>query len=160
MAIDPKFIGRSYGPYVYEAGAAKMREFAFAISGGVPSHGFTGSGAPEGLNPLLWDSAAAKAGPYGALVGFPTFPVAFAIAPFGQAVADPELGINLLLLVHGEQEFEFFEVIRPGDVLTTTGVITDIFHKAKKDFVIVTTETKNQHGRPVVKGTWTAVIRG
>lgn len=159
MALDPKFIGKKYGPTTYVVGAEKLREFAYAISGGVPSMGFTGTGAPKGLHPWLHDDAAAKDSPYGGIVGLPNFAVVFSIAPFGLCVTDPELGLNLLMLVHGEQEFEFFEPIRPGDVLTSTGTITELFSKGGKDFVILSTESKNQKGQLVVKGTWTAVIR-
>lgn len=158
MAIDPKFIGKSYGPTKYVVGLEKMREFAYAVGGGVPSSGF-GAGAPDGLNPLLWDEAAAEKGPHKAPIAFPTFPVTFAMNPFVAAVSDPQLGINLLMLVHGEQDFELFDVIRPGDVMTTTGKITQIFEKAGKDFVVVETESRNQTGKLVVRGTWTAVIR-
>jgi acyl dehydratase len=160
MPLDKKFIGRRYGPFVYEAGLEKMREFAYAVGGGVPSTGFSARGAPEGLHPWLHDEAAAKDSPWGAVVAMPNFAVTFAIAPFGKACADPELQVNLLRLVHGEQEFEFHEVVRPGDRLTTVGSITDITAKRNLDFLEVTTETHNQHGRLVVRGRWTAVIRG
>src|SRR3954463_14887952 len=109
MPIDKKYIGKTYGPTTYVIGAEKLKEFAYAISGGVPSMAFTGTGAPAGLNPLLYDLEAAKQGPYGDLIGLPNFAVVFAIAPFGQAVTDPDLGIDLSRLVHGEQELELFD---------------------------------------------------
>lgn len=158
MAIDPKHVGRTYGPYRYEIGLEKMREFAFAISGGVPSRGF-GGGPPPGLSPLLWDEEAAKKGPHGGIIAFPTFAVTFAIEPFAKALLDPELKVNFLRLVHGEQDFEFLEVMRPGDVMTTTGEITRLYEKSNLEFFVMTTESKNQHGRVAVWGTWTAVIR-
>lgn len=158
MPIDPRFIGKKYGPVKYVVGLEKMREFAYAVGGGVPSSAW-GPSVPRGLNPLLWDEKAAQDGPYGQPIAFPTFPVTFAMAPFGMAILDPELGINLLLLVHGEQEFELFEVIRPGDVMSTEGTITQAFDKAGKDFLVVVTESRNQTGKLVVRGTWTAVIR-
>jgi acyl dehydratase len=105
------------------------------------------------------DEAAGQAGPYGQVIGFPTFAVVFAIAPFGAAVTDPDLGVDLLKLVHGEQEFEFLEPMRPGDRMTTTGKIQETFTKAGMTFLVVTTESKNQHGKMAVRGTWTAVIR-
>jgi acyl dehydratase len=160
MALDPKFIGRSYGPFTYQAGAEKMREFAWAVGGTVPSMGFSSIGAPEGLHPWLHDHEAAQRSPWGSIVAMPNFAVVFAIAPFGKACNDPELGIDLLRLVHGEQEFEFFEPVRPGDVLTTRGSITDIYSKAGKDFLVVGSESHNQRGGLTVKGLWTAVIRG
>ncbi len=158
MAIDKKFIGKKYGPTTYQVGVEKLREFAYAISGGVPSHGWGGT-APAGLHPWLHDAQAAKASPTGGIVGFPGFAVTFAIAPFHQAVTDREIGINLLMLVHGEQEFEFEEPIKPGDVMTTTGEIVEIYEKANMDFFVVTTESKNQQGKVAVKGRWMAVIR-
>ena len=160
MALDKRFIGREYGPFVYEAGLEKMREFAFAVAGGVPSTGYSAKGPPEGLHPYLHDEAAAKASGYGAVIALPSFAVTFAIAPFGRACADPELALNLLRLVHGEQSFEFFEVVRPGDRLTTTGKITDITTKRTLDFLTVTTQTRNQRDALVVQAKWTAIIRG
>jgi acyl dehydratase len=94
------------------------------------------------------------------VIGFPTFAVTFAIAPFAKACSDPELALNLLRLVHGEQQFEFFEVVRPGDKLATNGKITDITTKRSLDFLTVTTETVNQTGALVVRAKWTAIIRG
>lgn len=160
MALDKRFIGREYGPFVYEAGLEKMREFAYAVGGSIPSTGYSATGAPESLHPYLHDEAAARASPYGSVIGFPSFAVTFAIAPFGKACSDPELALNLLRLVHGEQSFEFFEVVRSGDRLTTNGKITDILTKRSLDFLTVTTETKNQHGALVVRAKWTAIIRG
>lgn len=158
MAIDPKHIGKKYGPYRYEMGLEKMREFANAVGGGVPSFGFSGGYAPE-LHPYLYDPKAAKEGPYGTVIAAPTFCVNFAIAPFATAVTDPQLEIDLLKLVHGEQEFELFDVLRPGDVIDTTGTITQIFEKTGKDFLVMVTESKTPEGKLLVRGTWTAVIR-
>jgi len=157
MALDPQYIGRTYGPYKYVLGLEKMREFAFAVGGSTPSLGVVQ--APEGLNPLLYDEAAAKAGPYGDVIALPTFAVTFAMAPFGEVVKDPQLGLNLRMLLHGEQEFEFGDVMKPGDVMQTTGTISEIYSRAGKDFLVVITESWNQRGKRAVKGTWTAVIR-
>jgi acyl dehydratase len=159
MALDKKFIGRKYGPFHYDAGLEKMREFALAVGGGIPSTGFSAAPAPEGLNPLLHDKAAGKASKYGSIIAMPNFAVAFAIGPFAGACTDPELKVNLLMLVHGEQEFEFFEPVKPGDVLTTTGEIAEIYGKNDLDFLVVTSTTVNQRGATVVKGRWNAVIR-
>ena len=89
----------------------------------------------------------------------PNFAVVFAAAPFGAACGDPELNINLLMLVHGEQELEFFEPIKPNDTMKTVGTISEIYAKGDKAFLIVTSQTTNQRNELVVKGKWTAVIR-
>lgn len=159
MSIDKRFIGRTYGPFTYEVGVEKLREFAYAVGGTIPSMSFSAVGPPAGLHPWLHDQRAAAASAYGSIIAMPNFAVVYAMAPFSKAVIDPDLGIDLLRLVHGEQEFEFLEVVRPGDVLSTTGTITNLFEKAAKDFLTVTTESTNQHGQAVTRATWTAVIR-
>jgi acyl dehydratase len=79
--------------------------------------------------------------------------------PFAKACSDPTLGVNVLRLVHGEQDLELVEPIRPGDVLTTTGEITRLQERGNLDFLEVSTTTRNQHGRIAVRGVWTAIIR-
>lgn len=154
------FVGRKYGPFTYEVGVEKLREFAYAVGGTVPSLSFSGVGAPEGLHPWLHDKDAGRASPYGSIVAMPNFAVVYAIAPFGKACTDPDLDVNLLMLVHGEQEFEFLEVVRPGDTISTTGEISELYSKKGLDFLTVTTESVNQHGRTVTRAKWSAVIRG
>jgi hypothetical protein len=145
MALDPKHVGTRYGPFSYVIGLEKMREYDCAIRGGVPSFG---------LSPVP-----AIPGPAREEVAFPTFCVTFAIAPFRAAVTDPALGIDLLRVVHGEQELELFEAMRAGDAIATTGEIARISSKGGKDFLTLVTESVNQRGKLVVRGTWTAVIR-
>jgi acyl dehydratase len=157
MPLEPSHVGREYGPYGYVLGAEKMREFAFAIAGGLPSSTF--GRPPPDLNPLFYDEEAARRGPYGELIAFPTFAVNFAMKPFTEALADPELEVELIRVVHGEQEFEFHEVMRAGDVMSTRGRIARIQEKGNLTFVAMHTESHNQHGRLVVTGTWTAVVR-
>ncbi len=160
MAINPAVIGRTYGPFSYVVGLEKIREFAFAVGGTVPSTGFLSFGAPEGMHPLLHDLAAGKASPYESIVAMPNFAVVFAAVPFGMACAEPDLGVDLMLLVHGEQDLEWSTVIKPGDQMATTGVITEAYSKSGKDFLVVTSQSHNQRGELVVTGRWTAVIRG
>jgi len=154
VPIDRKHLGKRYGPFRFHVGREHVRDFVAAVGGGVPGHVFS---AP----PLLFHSATYRGdGEAGAdVVAPPTFAAAFAIEPFAQACSDPELGINVLRLVHGEQEFEFVEPVRPGDVLDTTGEITHVKDRGPLDWLEVTTTTVNQHGHVVVKGVWTAIIR-
>ncbi len=79
--------------------------------------------------------------------------------PFALACSDPELGIDLLRLLHAEQEFEHGAPIRPGDELTTVGEIVEIRSRGALDFLAVRTETVNAAGERVLVGRWTAVVR-
>ncbi|HSM93746.1 MAG TPA: MaoC family dehydratase N-terminal domain-containing protein [Anaeromyxobacteraceae bacterium] len=158
MPIDRKHLGRRYGPYRFVVGVEHVRDFVAATGMGVP--GRVLGATPPGAHPWTWDEAAAAASPHGGLVAPPSFAATFAIEPFSAACMDPALGIDLQRLVHGEQEFEHQAPIRPGDVMTTTGEITDLRERGPLDFVEVTTTSVNQRGETVVRGAWTAIIRG
>jgi acyl dehydratase len=158
MAVDRAHLHRRYGPYVYGVGREDLRNFTAAVAGGIPGRAFA-SHFPEHAHPFTWDEDAARAGPHGGLVGAPGFATVFAIEPFAAAVSDPVLGLDLVRLLHGEQELEWLEPARPGDRLETVGEITRIDERGNMDVVQVTTTTTNQHGRVVVRGVWTAVIR-
>jgi acyl dehydratase len=158
MAVDPSLVGRRWGPFRYTVGLEKLREYVAAISGGAPTLGL--AGLPDDVHPVLHDEASAALGPYGSVIGFPTFAVTFAMAPFGAAMLDPALGVDLLRLVHGEQEFEFLEVLRPGDVLITRGELVEVSKRGRHEMLVVRTESINQHGKAAVRGRFTGVIRG
>src|SRR5947208_3439782 len=115
MPIDPAAKGRSYGPFRYEVGLEKVREFALAVGGGVPSSSFSAAEIPGDLQPKYLAGELAP----------PTFCVTFNIRPFAAAVRDPANRVDVLMLVHGEQAYEFLQPVRPGDVLTTMGQVTE-----------------------------------
>lgn len=157
MPIDRRHLGKRYGPYRFTVGLEHVKDFVAATGGGVPGRVF--SAPPVQFHPWTFDETAAKASPYGGVVAPPTFATTFAIQPFATACSDPELAVNVLRLVHAEQDFEFLEPIRPGDVLETIGEITGIRDRGNLDFLEVTTTTTNQHGCVVVRGVWTAIVR-
>jgi hypothetical protein len=50
--------------------------------------------------------------------------------------------------------------IQPGDTFVhQRELIARIHAKGNLTFVVMETESHNQHGRLVVKGTWTAIVR-
>ncbi|HET8734723.1 MAG TPA: MaoC family dehydratase N-terminal domain-containing protein [Anaeromyxobacteraceae bacterium] len=157
MSIDPRHVGRRYGPYRNTVCAEQIRAFAVAVAGGVPGYFASAPGNPH---PWSVDDEAARSSPHGALVAPPTFGVTFAMKPFAEACSDPELGIDLVRLLHAEQEFEHGPPVRPGDVLTTEGEIVEIRSKSSLSFLVVRTETVNDRGERVLVGRWTAVVRG
>ena len=158
MPIDPRHVGRKYGPFRYVASLEKIRDFALAVSDGVPGRIYWGA-APADAHPWFVDEAAGRASPWGSVIAPPTFCVNFAMEPFVMACADPEIGLDLVRLLHGEQEFTFHEPVRPGDELQSTGEIAEVYQKGPLDFIVVRTASRNQHGRLVVEGRWTAVVR-
>jgi len=154
VSVDRRHLGRRYGPYRFEAGRESILDFAAATGGRVPGRVF--QNAPPAASPPPHLAGGDGAGP---LLAPPSYAAVFAIQPFATACADPEIGLNVLRLVHGEQAFEFHEPVRAGDTLVTTGTITRAQERGNLDFLEVTTETVNQHGRLVVRGVWTAIVR-
>lgn len=144
MALEAKFIGREYGPLTYEIGKEKIKEYAKAI---------------KNEDPHYMDEDFAKGTKYGGIIAPPTFAVVYAGMLAEPFFFDKELDLNLFMLVHGEQEFEFFEVVRPGDVITSKGKITNIENKEKLDVVILEGESVNQRGELVSRAVFTFVIR-
>jgi len=151
-------VGRTWGPFRYVMGAEKMREYAVAISGGVPSYASTG--LPEDLHPVLHDEAAGARSPWGSMIAFPMFAVLFSIAPAQAALLDPAMEVDVFRVLHGEQEFEFREVLRPGDVLLTTGTLESHSTRGSNELFVIRTDSVNQHGRLAVRGRFTAFVRG
>ncbi len=156
--MNPAFVGRSYGPYRYAVGLEAIRDFALAVSGGVPGRV---SWAERGgdPHPFTVDEEAGAGSPWGSVVAHPTFAAVFAMQAFAAPLADPGFGADLSLLLHGEQELEILGVIRPGDVLETVGEIAEVARKSTLDVVAVVTASTNQRGEVVVRGRWTAVFR-
>jgi hypothetical protein len=77
-----------------------------------------------------------------------------------QVVADPELGINYALVVHGEQEYRWRRQVRVGDVLTAVPRIADIYAKGPNEFLVIEAEIKDHSGDTVVEARTTLLSRG
>ena len=144
MALDPKFTGKTYPPHVYEAGREKIREYAMAI---------------KNPDPHYVDEEFAKKSKYGTIIAPPTFAVLYGTRLIESIFYDREININLPMLVHGEQEYEFHEVVKAGDTITTTAQIMKIDSRERLDLMTVVMKSRNQHGRDVCTGTYTFAIR-
>jgi len=105
------------------------------------------------------DDDFAKKSKYGTIIAPPTFAVVFGAHLIEPVFTDKELNLNMAMLVHGEQELEFFEVVKAGDSITTTAKISDIKNKEKLDVISLELNSKNQHGKDVSRGTYTFVVR-
>ncbi len=143
--VDHKFIGKTYGPFRYEIGREKMKEYALAT---------------KDNRPIYIDEEFAKNTKYGDIIAMPNFAAVYGLRGAGHVLIDPELQLNLIMLVHGAQEFEWFTVVKPGDVITETGKIADIYEKGNLDFVVYEGESRNQNGELVCRAKATFIITG
>jgi acyl dehydratase len=90
----------------------------------------------------------------------PVFLVVPAFASFMEAATDPELGADLLRLVHGGEEHVIHKPVRPGDKLTITPVLESIETKDTGETFTVAVVEKNQEGDVVAEVRGTMFIRG
>jgi acyl dehydratase len=145
MTLKTDAIGKEWPPTTYEVGKEKIGEYARVL--GIES-------------PVHFDREAAKAAGYRDVVAPPMFCVVYASPAVGPAMFDPEVGMNFAAMVHGSQVFEWGEPACSGDEISTTAKVMEIFEKDGKGFYVFETNSVNQNGDQVVRGTWTSIVRG
>ncbi|HEY5976283.1 MAG TPA: MaoC family dehydratase N-terminal domain-containing protein [Solirubrobacterales bacterium] len=145
MAIKTDAVGKEWPATTYEVGKEKIGEYARVI--GID-------------NPVHLDRAAAQEAGFRDVVAPPMFCVVYSAPALGPAMFDDEVAMNFAAMVHGSQEFEWDEPACSGDEITTTAKCLEIFEKDGKGFYVFETNSVNQDGGQVVKGTWTNIVRG
>ena len=145
MPVNADCIGNTYPPTVYAVGREKVREYSYAVGE---------------TNALHLDVEAARAAGYADVVAPPMFAVVYSAPAVGPAVLDPEVGINLALMVHGSQEFRWGPLVIAGDEITTTASVKDIQERDGRAFYVFESVSRNQTGETVCTGTWTNIVRG
>src|SRR5580700_1857565 len=140
MAVNRDYLGRTFPAAApYEVSRVKIAEFADAI------------GDP---NPLYRDRAAAQAAGYPDVIAPPTLAIVISMAGSASAVADPGLGLNYAMVVHGEQRFEYSRQLTVGDT------VTDIRDAGRNVMMTTKTEIVTVDGEHVCTALSTLVERG
>jgi acyl dehydratase len=137
-------VGKSYPPFEYEVGREKIREYSHAVGE---------------TDRIYFDRGAAKVAGYRDVVAPPMFAVVYSAGSVGPAVLDPEVGIDLMRMVHGGQEFVWGEPVCSGDTITTETTVKDISEKDGRKFFVFESVSRNKDGQEVVRGTWTNIVR-
>jgi acyl dehydratase len=113
MPMNAALVGKEYRTDdTFEVGREHIRRFATAIGD---------------TNPICHDAAAARVAGHPDIVAPPTFLTVLAARFVSMSpTRDPELGINLRRIVHGEQSFTLHRPVHAGDHLSLTSRITEI----------------------------------
>jgi acyl dehydratase len=136
--------GKEYPPFTYEVGLEKIREYANAIGETEPVH---------------HDRDAARDAGFRDVVAPPMFAVVYSAGAVAPGILDPEVGINLMRMLHGSQEFAWGEPVCAGDAIETTATLKDLYEKDGREFYVFESVSRNQDGQEVVRGTWTNIVR-
>jgi len=148
--FDKSKIGYSFPPFTIEVERGKIRELALAIGDD---------------DPIYQSREAAQAAGYPDVPLFPTAPTLFTFWGNAKMVSQiVSLGINVMRVLHGEEEYEYLAPINPGDILTGVMTVVDGKTRQGKDgssMDILTTEIRytNQHGQPVLKAREMILVR-
>jgi len=144
MALNRDFIGRTFPPSEpYEVSRTKIKEFADAIGD---------------QNPIYRDADAAKAAGHLDVIAPPTFPIVVSLG--GASLADPELGLNYAMVVHGEERFVYTRPVRAGDVVVCETTITNIRSAGRNELLTLQTEVTTVDGEHVCTAFNSIVERG
>ena len=147
MAVNRAYIGREYpASATFEVGREHIRRFAEAIGD---------------LHPAYLDPEAARALGHPDVIAPPTFLTVlnFRFAEDGP-VADPGLGLDYSLVVHGEQTFELHRPVVAGDVLSSVQRIDEIRDAGRNELITTVTEVSAAGGTAVATLRSTLVSRG
>jgi acyl dehydratase len=145
MALKTDAVGKEWAPTTYQVGREKIKEYASAL--GID-------------NPVHFDVGEAHRAGFRDVVAPPMFAVVYSSPAVAPAILDPEVELNFAAMVHGGQEFEWDEPACSGDEITTTAKCLSIEEKDGKGFYVFETNSVNQDGAQVVRGTWTLIVRG
>ena len=146
MALNPDYVGRVFGPSEpYEVSRVKIADFADAI--GEPSE-------------LCRDREAAVKAGYPDVIAPPTFVIAISMASAGQASADPGLGLDYSMVVHGDQSFEHSRPLHAGDVVVATTTIESIKTLGATSMMTTSTDVSTVDGEHVCTARSMLVERG
>ena len=116
-------------------------------------------------NPIYQSKENAQAAGYPDVPLYPTAPTVFAFWGNRKMVGQlSSLGINLMRILHGEEEYEYLAPIYPGDTLT--GVMKLVDAKSRQgqggsslDILTIEIDYTNQHGTLVLKARQVAIVR-
>lgn len=145
MPVSTEAVGKRYAPVPYAVGREKVREYAAAV---------------DETNPVHLDVEAARAAGYADVVAPPMFAVVYSAPALAPAIVDPDVGINLMMMVHGGQEFVWGPPVVAGDEIVTTVSVTEVSEKGGMGFYVFESRSENQRGERVCTGTWTNIVRG
>lgn len=90
----------------------------------------------------------------------PMYGVAYTFAGLGAPLFDPELHVDMMRLVHGDQEMTFRAPVRAGDVISSTSRVLDIADKSSGELISIGLTAKNQKGEVVLEAKSGLFVRG
>jgi acyl dehydratase len=140
MPLNREFIGHEYPPTTTTVTTEALQNYARAYNDD---------------NPRYFDAAAP-----GGIVASPMFGVVVTWLSVIEAMGDPALSVDLLRLLHSEQDMEFFMPLRPGDDITAVGKVASIDARPGGEAMTLELSARNRDGALVQRIRFGVFIRG
>jgi acyl dehydratase len=137
MGLNKDLVGKDYGTKTYEVTAEAIEKYARATNDENPRY-------------LSGED----------VVSTPIFPVVPVFESFMGAAMDPELGADVMRLVHGSEEHTLHQPIRAGDTLTISAELESVETKETGETFTVKGSLRNQEDALVAEVRGTMFIRG
>lgn len=136
---DKSKIGKEYPPFIWEVANVKSKELMLAIGDS---------------NPVYTNRKAALDAGYQDVPAPPTYLTLPLMWNNMISHIIQDLGVDFFSkTLHGEEQYEYFEEIYPGDVLTGRSKVADIVEKSgkgkKMNLIIIETIYTNQENKKV-----------
>ena len=146
MALNQEYVGRVFGPTApYEVSRVKIADFANAI--GEPSE-------------LCYSKEAAQKAGYPDVIAPPTFAIVISMRSTAVLQAEPGLGLDYSMVVHGEQSFAYSRPLHAGDVVVATSTVESIRAVGGMSMMVTSTDISTVDGEHVCTAKSTIVERG
>lgn len=140
MGLNRSFLGKQYAPQAYGVTAEAVMNYARAYNDN---------------NPWFLDTNRA-----GGIIAPPMFGVVTGWLSIMMVMTDSELGVDVLRLLHSEQDMGFLRPMVPGDIITSVATIAAITDEPSGESLAVEVQCTNQRGEVVQRMRFTALIRG
>lgn len=140
MGLNRSFLGKQYAPQDYGVTAEALMNYARAYNDD---------------NPWFVDTNRA-----GGIIAPPMFGVVTGWLSIMMVMTDSELGVDVLRLLHSEQDMFFLRPMVPGDIITSTATLAAIEDEPAGESLAVEVQCTNQRDEPVQRMMFTALIRG
>ena len=140
MALNRALIGKHYPPQDYGITAEAIFSYARAYNEENP-----------------WFLAEERPG---GIIAPPMFGVVAGWSSIVNVVTDSELHVDVLRLLHSEQDMQFVRPLVPGDIITSTAVVAAIEEEATGELLAIDVNCVNQRAEQVQTMRFTALIRG
>lgn len=146
--VRTSMTGKKYPPQNFEVEKGRIYDFVNAI---------------EDPNPVYRYEEAAKAQGFEHIMVPPTYPIALRGEKGDTQMMLEDMGIDMSQILHGQQEFEYFKPLRPGETYVVQTTIKDIYFKegraGKMAFVVMENSYRDSANYLCVLARKTIIIR-